>query len=257
MKELKKLPRLQLEKFSTIFTQLGLVLVLFIVFISLEHQSEVDIPLAKTTGPEIDIIDYPTIPILKKKIVRVENKPQKAVKPKPKVQKTLTNKYKKIDNNEKKAIESMIVFPPVDNVLVDEPAIDEVPEDEIIDKKDDPKEVVIGIVSKVPVFRGCENLSEEESRKCLDKKISRLVNRHFDSNLGSELGLRSGRHVIHTQFVIDKEGKVSDIKVRNRYKPLEKEAKRVIEKIPDFIPGEFNGKKVGVKYSLPITFKVE
>lgn len=40
MKNVKKIPTKQLEKFSTIFTQLGLVLVLFIVYISLEHQTK-------------------------------------------------------------------------------------------------------------------------------------------------------------------------------------------------------------------------
>ena len=40
MKNLKKDPTKQLEKFSTIFMQLGLVLVLFVVYIIFEHESE-------------------------------------------------------------------------------------------------------------------------------------------------------------------------------------------------------------------------
>jgi protein TonB len=40
MKNLKKQPTKQLEKFSNIFMQLGLVLVLFVVFVSLEHKTE-------------------------------------------------------------------------------------------------------------------------------------------------------------------------------------------------------------------------
>lgn len=40
MKNLKKLPTKQLEKFSNIFTQLGLVLVLFIVYLTLEHETK-------------------------------------------------------------------------------------------------------------------------------------------------------------------------------------------------------------------------
>ena len=40
MKNLKKLPNKQLEKFSNIFTQLGLVLVLFIVYVTLEHETK-------------------------------------------------------------------------------------------------------------------------------------------------------------------------------------------------------------------------
>jgi len=40
MKNFKKAPTKQLEKFSNIFAQLGLVLVLFVVYVSLEHQTE-------------------------------------------------------------------------------------------------------------------------------------------------------------------------------------------------------------------------
>jgi len=40
-------------------------------------------------------------------------------------------------------------------------------------------------------------------------------------------------------------------------KPLEKEAIRLVNSIPDFTPGEMNGKKVSVYYTLPITFKLE
>jgi len=39
-------------------------------------------------------------------------------------------------------------------------------------------------------------------------------------------------------------------------KPLEKEAIRLVNSIPDFTPGEMNGKKVAVYYTLPINFKM-
>jgi protein TonB len=47
MKNLKKQPTKQLEKFSNIFMQLCLVLVLFVVFFSLEHK-----PAQKTVAAE-------------------------------------------------------------------------------------------------------------------------------------------------------------------------------------------------------------
>jgi len=40
-------------------------------------------------------------------------------------------------------------------------------------------------------------------------------------------------------------------------KPLEKEAIRLVNSIPDFTPGEMNGKKVAVYFTLPITFKMQ
>ena len=40
-------------------------------------------------------------------------------------------------------------------------------------------------------------------------------------------------------------------------KPLENEAIRLVNSIPDFTPGELNGKKVAVYITVPITFKME
>ena len=107
------------------------------------------------------------------------------------------------------------------------------------------------------MFKGCENLSEAKARKCLDKKMSKLVRRHFNTGLASDLGLKSGKHKIRTQFIIDKDGRVTDVKISDVHQKLQKEAKRVIDKIPEFTPGENNGKKVKVRYTLPINFMVE
>jgi len=37
---------------------------------------------------------------------------------------------------------------------------------------------------------------------------------------------------------------------------LAQEAARVVSTLPDFIPGEQNGKKVAVYYTMPIMFKL-
>jgi protein TonB len=38
---------------------------------------------------------------------------------------------------------------------------------------------------------------------------------------------------------------------------LEKEARRIIENLPQMIPGKQRGKAVRVPYSIPITFKLQ
>jgi TonB family protein len=43
----------------------------------------------------------------------------------------------------------------------------------------------------------------------------------------------------------------------NSMKPLEKEALRVVNAMSDWIPGEQNGKKVAVYYTLPINFRLQ
>jgi protein TonB len=90
----------------------------------------------------------------------------------------------------------------------------------------------------------------------MSEKITKLVQTKFDVELASELGL-SGKQTIQTQFKIDKTGRVIDIKTRGTHPELEKEAQRVINNIPEMIPGKQRDKNVGVIYSLPIVFQVQ
>jgi len=252
MKQFKKKPKHQLEKFSTIFTQLGLVLVLFVVFISLEYKTEVKTFTMQVSEEGEDIFDFSNdIPIIRKEPIKTKTSVRRELP-----QSNILDDYDRLDENEEE-VETIITDEPIDEEIDNDftSTFNEADEDEEIDKNDDP--VGINFVKKIPVFKGCENLSDEKARKCLDKKMSKLVRRHFNTNLASDLGLKSGRHTIRTQFVINKEGKVTEIKVGRVHEKLQKEAKRVIDKIPEFTPGENNGKKVKVRYTLPINFMVE
>ena len=60
-------------------------------------------------------------------------------------------------------------------------------------------------------------------------------------------------------IVIDKDGSITNVQARGPKggELLEKEALRVISKLPKFKPGMQRGKPVKVKYSQPITFKLQ
>lgn len=61
---------------------------------------------------------------------------------------------------------------------------------------------------------------------------------------------------VFVTFVVEKDGSLSDIKViRDIGYGTGKEAIRVLKNSPKWIPGEQNGKKVRVLYSLPITIQ--
>jgi periplasmic protein TonB len=127
------------------------------------------------------------------------------------------------------------------------------PEPKIID----PENVPFVSIEQVPIYPGCESKkSNTEKRKFMSDKITQLVQKKFNTNLGSQLGL-SGKQVIRTQFKIDKTGHVNDIQVRGTHPELEKEAERVINIIPEMTPGKQRDKNVGVIYTLPIVFQVE
>ena len=58
--------------------------------------------------------------------------------------------------------------------------------------------------------------------------------------------------------MIDSQGKVTNSKViRSVHPDLDQEALRVIQKMPDWTPGQKDGKAVAVEYTLPIIFKLQ
>ena len=58
-------------------------------------------------------------------------------------------------------------------------------------------------------------------------------------------------------FVIDSTGVVKDVSVLRSLEPAcDKEAIRVVKLLPRWIPGKQDGKKVNVRYTLPVIFKL-
>ncbi len=249
MKKFKKNPKKQLEKFSTIFMQLGLVAVLFIVFITMEHKSELKNEVAQTHNTDdAPPVIFTEIPVLIKRVEKVEQTTKK------RKQKPVVLEEPEVVNNDDEVIEEVIDTND-DPVEIDEDDIVEIVEDDEAKKEDEPVSMIF--VQKAPVFKGCEGLSEKKARACFEKKMKRLVQRHFDSELANELGLQRGKKRIMTQFVIDKNGLITDIKINAPHPRLTKETKRIINKIPKFKPGIQNNEPTKVRYTLPISFMVQ
>ena len=65
-----------------------------------------------------------------------------------------------------------------------------------------------------------------------------------------------GRVIV--SFVVEKDGSVSNAKVVRPIDPLlDAEALRVVNSMPKWIPGKQNGEAFRVKYTIPVTFRVE
>ncbi len=59
-------------------------------------------------------------------------------------------------------------------------------------------------------------------------------------------------------FVVEKDGSITDVKIAKSVDPsLDKEAMRVVKSMPHWIPGKQNGSAVRVKYTLPVTFRLQ
>ncbi len=59
-------------------------------------------------------------------------------------------------------------------------------------------------------------------------------------------------------FVVERDGSITDVKVAKSVDPsLDKEAQRVVKSMPHWIPGKQNGTAVRVKYTVPVTFRLQ
>lgn len=88
--------------------------------------------------------------------------------------------------------------------------------------------------------------------------LSALMN-YLSSNIKypviAEENSIQGRVVV--QFVVGKDGHISDVRVAKSVDPsLDKEAVRVVKGMPKWIPGKQDGQAVTVRYTLPVTFRL-
>jgi periplasmic protein TonB len=115
----------------------------------------------------------------------------------------------------------------------------------------------VNTVQFVPLFPGCESLSNNTERKrCMSSKLNSFINRKFNSDKFSYMEV--GKiHTINVMFTIGKDGKVKDILAKAKLPELEKEAIRVIGKLPFMKPGKQGNTKVDVQFIVPIMFQVQ
>lgn len=233
-----------LQKNSTLYFQIGLILCLLATYGLFEMQfQDKKIEVVFNEPQEIATID--DVPDFR--VEPVKKKPE----PKVKRSKTLTDEFTPV-KDDKPVIETKI-FDPVDKVPSKDPvSVGDIPDDN--DPEDEEIFVPISLIEKVPVYPGCEKKkTNEDKRKCMSDKISKLVSKKFNTDIAGDHGI-SGLQRIDTQFTVDKNGNIINIKIRSPHPVLEKEAKRVIDKIPSMKPGYQQDKPVGVIYNLPIKF---
>ena len=115
----------------------------------------------------------------------------------------------------------------------------------VVDEKPKEEETkVFDVVEQMPQFPGGPNALFEY----LSKNIKYPV-------VAEENGIQ-GRVIV--TFVVERDGSITDVKVAKSVDPsLDKEAMRVVKSMPHWIPGKQNGSAVRVKYTLPVTFRLQ
>ncbi|WP_152285577.1 hypothetical protein [Flavicella marina] len=111
------------------------------------------------------------------------------------------------------------------------------------------------LFTRIPIYKNCEQATNlTEGRKCFSSGISNHINKNFNSALIKNIGLSPGRKRIYCMFTIYPEGTINDIKIQAPHPALKAEAYRCISKLPKMsYGGVHNGKKVKIRFSLPIT----
>ena len=125
-------------------------------------------------------------------------------------------------------------------------------------KKDEEEsriEVSFATIEDVPIFPGCERVAKSKRRDCFQEKINKHIRKNFRyPEIAQEMGIQ-GR--VYINFIITKDGEITNIRTRGPDENLEKEAVRIISLLPRMLPGKQNGKKVRVPFSVPITFRLQ
>ena len=118
---------------------------------------------------------------------------------------------------------------------------------EVIAQPEPPKEEetkVFDVVEVMPTFPG----GQQALFEWLSKNIKYPV-------VAEENGIQ-GRVIV--TFVVERDGSITDVRVAKSVDPsLDKEAVRVVKAMPHWIPGKQNGSAVRVKFTVPVTFRLQ
>lgn len=224
--EPKKNPKKDLNRQRTLFLQIGLVIALTIVFLAFEWRTyEQNESLLSAGGPvQID-----------EEMVQITQQEQPPEPPKA------------------PEVTTMLDIVDDDVVVEDEINIDvEARADQAVqsyvpvltDEEPEPvAEEIFTFVEEYPAFPGGDRALKEY-----------IVNNIKYPEVARQSGITG---IVYVQFVVEKDGSISDVKVvRGIGGGCDEEAVRVVKSMPKWKPGKQRGQPVRVYFTLPIEFKL-
>lgn len=220
----KKSPRANLEDKKSVFVLLGLVMVLSMVFITLEW-SRANVRIVNID----DLYGIPTDEDLIPQTAAPATPP-----PPPPPPPSFIEEIEIVDNNTR-ASEVKFVSETNENEIVN---LVTTTSYEVTPEAD--PEVVLIFVEQMPEFNG--NVHDYLSKSVRYPAIA------------IEHGIEGK---VICQFVINRDGSVVDVVVLKGVHPsLDSEALRVVKSMPNWKPGRQNGKAVRVKCTIPVSFRL-
>ncbi len=236
--ELKKNPNLELKRNNTLYFFIGMAVILLLAYLALEWK----------TYYATDVWDNADLKVQDELIEEVPLTFQKLPTPPPKIQ---APPVIEIAEDDEEVVETVIESTETneDTEIIPLESIE-------VAETDEPEIVPWVTIENAPIFPGCEVISDEDEKKaCFQQMIQKHIRKHFRyPEPAQEMGLQGRVNII---FTIQKDGSIGDVRMRGPHEILEKEAARIISKLPKMTPGKQRGTPVKVPFSIPITFKLQ
>ncbi len=225
--ELKKNPKSDLERWKSMFFQIGLVVSLGVILFAFnvtQRQSAVD-ELGRLTDVDFEDEDIP--------VTRQDKPPE--IKPPPPQQ--VVEVLNIVDD------ETDIE----DELEVEDAEADQDTQMEVViieDDEEDEEAQIFFIVETMPEFPGG------------DLGLRKYIATHVKyPNIARENGIEGK---VYIRFCVTSRGTVEKVSLARGVDPiLDKEAVRVVKSLPKWKPGEQRGKKVNVWYTVPINYQLQ
>ncbi|MFH4967253.1 energy transducer TonB [Gaetbulibacter sp. M240] len=236
----KKNPELDIARNSGIYFAIGLNIMLFLSWRLLEFKSY------EKDDVVVDVLDIQNEIEEDIPIVNVNTPPPP---PPPVVIQESVKIVEDTQDIEETIIESTEVGQ--EDAIADYvPAVEDVK----VEKIEEEVDVPFAVIERVPIFPGCEGLTNAQAKACFQEKMMAHVSKNFRyPETALEMQIQ-GR--VSVMFTIDSKGYATNIKSRGPDKVLETEAVRIIRALPQMKPGMQRGRPVNVSYALPVMFRI-
>lgn len=232
--EVKKSSKANLENLKGIFFEIGLIIALAFLFLAFEWKVNMkDKEDFIVTVPE-ELVEEEIIPITQQML-----KPPPPPPPAPR----LTDLIEIVD--EEINLDDVLEIEDVEADVANRRVYDFSGQgngygDEYGDEYSDEAEV-FAVVEDMPKFPG---------------NVQQWISKNIKYPMIAQENNIQGR--VFVQFVIERDGSVTDVKVARSVDPsLDKEAIRVVKAMPKWTPGKQRNKPVRVSYTVPINFQLQ
>lgn len=231
--EVKKSKSADLESKKSTSLLIGYVLVLAAMFVCFEWTQR---------DKKIDLSDAVMDIVVEEEVVPITQQEEKLPPPPPEAP-SVVEEIKVVDNDTELQ-ESTVQSTEDTQEAVEAPPVVKKEEPKVVVEEVDDEQQIFQVVEQAPEFPG----GQAALMQYLGKNIKYPT-------ISQENGVQ-GRVIL--QFVVNKDGSIVDIVVARSVDPyLDKEAIRVVQSMPKWTPGKQRGKPVRVRFTLPVTFRLQ